>query len=123
MHETLGKRPTRTFRAVEVALVPWPAVIVPPVIDHTYEAPGPASGTLAKWPVAFSQTLAGALTTQLGAALTATIDCPPHAQPALLVTATSIVTLGPAPASNVIALVPWISYAVPVAMGMYQAPR
>ena len=25
--------------------------------------------------------------------------------------------------SLVIALVPWISYAVPVAMGMYQAPR
>jgi hypothetical protein len=70
-----------------IALVPAPAVMVPPVIDHAYVAPA-CVGTDALRPVAAVVTAEGTVSVATGAATTSTATAPDAAGSAWLVAMT-----------------------------------
>src|SRR4051812_42020872 len=71
-------------------LVPAPVVIAPLVIDQTYVAPAPASGTLAALPIESGQAVPPVVMTADGMGLTTTVveaeALPPHGPGSVTVT-------------------------------------
>jgi hypothetical protein len=88
-----------------IARVPAPVVIVPFDAVQTYVAPGPASGTEARFPMELRQTNAGDVIDAEGRGLTATLAKPVELQP-LLVTVTLRATCPLEPAVNLTVRVP-----------------
>jgi hypothetical protein len=69
-----------------IVLVSLKPVIMPcPVTDQEYEAPGPASGTEAVWPVDSAQTADGAVIVETGRGFTMTLVVLVSVTPVLLV--------------------------------------
>ena len=71
-----------------MTFVPWPAVIVPPLIDHVYVVPVGPEATDAELPVEFAPTLCGALIVACGAFDSVTIFDALALQPLAFVTVT-----------------------------------
>lgn len=118
LNETLGELPALKT----IAFVPWPEVIVPPAMDHEYDAPLTTVADAAL-PLLCEQTDDGAVIVTDGAWLTLTFALPAAVQPLasvmVMLSATEPLPVG----ANVIAFVPLPLLIVAlVALQLYVAP-